>query len=162
MMMLTRINTAKCATWITQKMSSSKGLVEKINLNVSLPMFRMLQVKAPVFRGLLRKNMTIQAMSDGNRALTYIRFPTSDVDNGHPYSWYAENGRRAIHGKLKPKMRFFPDPSNRLMYLNSPGLVFRTNVGAAHGSFFIRDTVAMYRGVIPMIASKEVAFWLQI
>jgi len=162
MMLMAKVNTAKSAMWISQKISTSKGLCQKINTNVALPMFRMLQVRAPVFRGLLRKQMIIQATSTGNVAISWIRFPTADPDSGKPYAWYAENGRGAIHGKVSPRMRYFASPENKLMYKDSPGLVFRTDVAAAHPSFFIRDTLAMHRGIVGMIASKEVAAWVRI
>jgi hypothetical protein len=125
-------------------------------------MFRNLQMTAPVFRGYMRRNMMMEVLNGKNVSTTWIRFPTFDPDRGHPYAYFAEFGRPAISGKL---MRYYRSPSaigaGTMGAAQKGNLIFTRRVGGADPSFFIRNTITLFKGVNQGIASKQVGIWLK-
>ena len=153
----------KVDTRMSQYIRSGSNLCASTNLKIALPMFRELKMTAPVFRGYLQRDMMMEVHNESNKSTTYIRFPTHDPEDGHPYVHFAEHGRAAIHGKTNPMMRYWTNPSGMGAGTHGRGMgaTFARNVGPAEPSFFIRNTMVAYKPLAPYIAAIEVKKWLR-
>lgn len=146
--------------------NTSKDLLQSTCLELGTRVFRLIQSTIPVFSGDAKENVEMRKLPPTKRVCVFqILFDkVVDPNYGHNYTWYMENGRSSISGKIrtgaggspKPGMRYWavPPQSN-----NNPNKIFRYSVAGAQPTYFIRNAVNSGRAMVPEIASRSVSAW---